>query len=171
MTIRASQIIPQNSLIRAFTVTVAALTPNTPVKMGASDGTIQAAGANEESIGIVIGNARTMRDAASQISNPNTAWYDSGADAARGTRPNPDQIALGAAADVLLFGQAVLPMKVGAAGVTRGKRVVMGAAGVEDAPATGGGTVASNTIGAALESGVANDYVSIVVGRDSRTTA
>lgn len=57
---------------------------------------------------------------------------------------------------------AIVPVRVGTGGTaTRGKPAVVGTAGYTDAPTLGGGTTARNVAGVFLQSGVANDFVSM----------
>jgi hypothetical protein len=136
----------QNALIRPYTVdTAQQATVGMAVKFGSSDSTVQQAGANDDAIGICRANPL-----------------------ATGT---PPVCAAGTAVEVTLFFYAVEQVLVGTGGSTRGKKQVMTTNGVTDAPATGGGTVAHETIGVALQSGVQGDIIGMGLLVSSRVSA
>lgn len=81
-------------------------------------------------------------------------------------------VAAGSLADIVLFTTGgIAPMKVGTAGVTVGKFVVMHTLGVVDSAAVGGGTNVLHIIGRAVQTGVVGDIVGIdLSGRQDAVT-
>jgi hypothetical protein len=74
--------------------------------------------------------------------------------------------------EVIIYGDAIVPMKVGTAGVTRGLEVTQTATGVEDAPAANAaGATVTWICGRALQSRVVNDEVGVAVYKSFRITA
>jgi len=74
--------------------------------------------------------------------------------------------------EVAMFGHQVLPMLVGTGGTTAGKKQIVVADGITDSPALGGGTVARECVGIALQAGVAGDIVGVLNGGpNSRVSA
>jgi hypothetical protein len=78
--------------------------------------------------------------------------------------------AIGAKGTIALFYWTVM-MKVGTAGVTRGKPVEVVSDGIADAPANGGGTTAHSIVGIAFNTGILNDQVGVMLTRMSRSSA
>jgi len=78
--------------------------------------------------------------------------------------------AAGAKVQVVLFAP-IVPMVVGTGGTTRGKKQVVVSDGVTDAAANGGGTTAVETIGVAMQTGVAGDVIGVAIGLNSRVKA
>ncbi|HEY1956703.1 MAG TPA: hypothetical protein VGH28_13880 [Polyangiaceae bacterium] len=70
--------------------------------------------------------------------------------------------------DIALDGFAILPYTVGSGGSTAGKKQVWSSTGCTDAPANGGGTTAHTVIGTAMQTGVQNDQIGVLVGGSSR---
>lgn len=72
---------------------------------------------------------------------------------------------------VLLFGP-VVPMKVGTGDTTRGKKQKTVATGITDAPTTANsGATTTPILGIALESGVAGDFVGVMLAPSNRISA
>lgn len=73
-------------------------------------------------------------------------------------------IAAGKQVEVALLGNQIVPMLVGTGGTTAGKKQVVVSDGITDAAANGGGTTAVETVGIALQAGVAGDVVGVLQG-------
>lgn len=79
-----------------------------------------------------------------------------------------DTATAGNRVQVLLFGP-VVPMKVGTGDTTRGKKQKTVATGITDAPTTtNSGATTTPIIGIALESGVAGDFVGVMLAPSNR---
>jgi hypothetical protein len=73
--------------------------------------------------------------------------------------------------DVVLDGFAIVDVVVGSGGSSAGKKQVNSATGVTDAPANGGGTTAHTILGIAMQTGVQNDHIGMLIGGSQRSVA
>lgn len=91
--------------------------------------------------------------------------------------PSPDAnasgvVAAGKTVEIAMLGWMIIPMVVGTGNCTAGKKQVIVATGITDAAASGGGTTAVECVGIALQTGVANDIIGVLIGGpNSRVSA
>ena len=74
-----------------------------------------------------------------------------------------ETVAAGKRVNLLLFGLSLVEMTVGTGGATRGKLQWTVADGVTDAPANGGGTNSVIILGRAMQSGVPQDRIGVLL--------
>lgn len=77
--------------------------------------------------------------------------------------------AAGRTASIVLYGHAVMPVKVGTGGATRGVDATTVADGFTDAATNGTGTVSQIIKGKFLQTGVAGDLVGLLIGVNQRS--
>lgn len=77
--------------------------------------------------------------------------------------------ASGKAVSVLLYGHAIIPVKVGTGGATRGVDAITVADGFTDAASNGGGTTSQIIKGKFMQSGAAGDVVGLLIGLNQRS--
>lgn len=77
--------------------------------------------------------------------------------------------AAGRTAHIVLYGHAVMPVKVGTGGATRGVDATTVADGFTDAATNGAGTVSQIIKGKFLQTGVAGDLVGLLIGVNQRS--
>lgn len=136
----------QNAIVKSYVVaTSQTVTVGKTVKL-ASDTTIQDAGAASDlEIGICL-----------ESTDANASGV----------------VAAGYTVNVVLLGHAIVPMLVGTGDSTRSKKQKVASDGITDSATGGGGTTAAECVGIALESGVAGDFIGVLIGgANSRVTA
>lgn len=82
-----------------------------------------------------------------------------------------DVSAAGKRGSIILYGHAIVPVKVGTGGATRGVDAITVADGFTNAPTNGTGTVSSIIKGKFMESGSAGDIVGLLIGVNQRSVA
>jgi hypothetical protein len=80
-------------------------------------------------------------------------------------------VPVGKRVNLLLFGQTIVEMTVGTGGSTRGKYQWKVADGVTDAPPNGGGTNSVILLGRAMQSGVLNDRIGVLMSPSRSVSA
>jgi hypothetical protein len=82
-----------------------------------------------------------------------------------------ETVLAGKRVNLLLFGLAIVEMTVGTGGSTRGKLQWMVADGITDAPPNGGGTNSAIILGRAVQSGVPQDRIGLLLNPFRAVTA
>jgi hypothetical protein len=72
---------------------------------------------------------------------------------------------------IALNGYAIIPVKVGTGGATRGKQAITVADGYTDAANNGGGTTSQIIKGRFMQSGVVGDLVGLLIGGNDRSVS
>lgn len=141
------------AILRPFTIAAGqSVTVGKTVIFGANDDEIQDAGAGSDlAFGVVSPAMKNYADANGVIT--------------AASLPPKTQI------EVVLFGNIIVPMKVGTGATTRGKKQVVVADGITDAAANGGGTTDVESVGISLQSGVLGDMVGVMLLPNSRVSA
>jgi hypothetical protein len=145
----------QNALIRPFTIEPSQqVVLGKTCKFGSLDTSVQDAGAGSD---LVIGVVR--------MDGANAGYADASNIITPAYLPLPTVTTI----EVILIFHAIGPMVVGTGGSTRGKKQIVAANGITDAPANpGAGSTDIEIVGVALQTGVLGDVIGVGIQLISR---